>query len=573
MTSARARIAAVAASWMLVLAVPIGTAGAASSSKTGMATTETASACAEAEQALASTRGIPIRLCPSLPQPAKSAPAESSPIPSAAGPCHPDIERCEAWVSAPYDGPAEGWDFVGERVTTTGSLAGNALATTMDGKRVFTAGASEREGGQWAVATLAYKATDGTRLWEHTVEPSEGATELNAVSVVAGTDAVFVTGYALNGGEGVGFTRAYDAATGATLWHATFPGWANHSAISDDGTRVFVIGDAPLPNGVREGRIVSYDSDTGEQMWMRTLVDPQRRFLMPWRIDSAADRLAVAIARVETEGPEAGTTTAVYVVTYDATGEQEGTPVTNVTSDIQGTLPAGIALNGDGSKAFVAQSVLAPPSLDTPTYVFGVDTAAGDLAWGQYFLGWDRNENLATATYPWHTHPIEVSPQGSVILSAYSLPHQTVTIPPLLTAYTNKTGAFVTASLNPVTGSEEWRTWEPATVPDSSPVGLIGPTVSVNPGTGQVVMAGAMLTGLRFRPVTYGYSPTGEREWMRISNELPKGSTLPVSEGWWSAVLHSPDGTRVFEAGTTSAIYNDPASSPDVILAAFDTAA
>lgn len=558
MTSARAWIETLALGMVLTVSVPLGV-GAAVVSSSEAPTQGTSSPCAEAERMLATTRGLPIHLCTSIPEPTTTGPAEAPPIPVSAGPCNPNLERCEAWVSAPYDGPAAGNDYVGQRATAVGNLAGNAVATTMDGKLVFTAGASEREGAQWAVATLAYDASDGARLWVETLEPAGGATELNAVSVVGGTDAVFVTGYALEDGEGTGFTHAYDAASGTTLWHQTFPGWANHSAISEDSSHVFVAGDARLANGQMEGRIVSYDAVTGEQVWVRSITDPKGWPVMPWRIDAQGDRVSAAISRFVPDGPEAGVTKSVIVATYDATGPDEGTLVSKVSVPTNGAIPAGITLSGNGSAAFVAQSARSPIGPDALTYVFGVDTAAGELAWNNYFLGWDPNGTLPTNTYPWHYQPIEMSPKGSVILSAYSVPYRT-------------TGTFVTASLDAETGHEEWTVRELTPDLNIQTPGWYGPTVSVNPKTGQVVMAGAMLIGNRLRPVTFGYSPTGQREWMRISNEPPQGSTLPVSEGHWPALVHSPDGTRVFEAGVTMAVHNDPASSPDVIVAAFDTA-
>jgi hypothetical protein len=548
-TSARIRLSLLALISAIPFAVPLNPAGAAPEAVPQEANAR--SLCADGEDFLASTRGVPIRLCPALPQAATSTPVEAPPIANAGGPCNPDLERCEAWVSAPYDGPAAGIEYVGERF----GLAGNVAATTMDGKRVFTAATSQGNGGRWEVATLAYDASNGATLWTERLEPTGGA-ELNAVSVVAGADAVFLTGYSLEGGEGSGFTRAYDAVTGATLWHRTFPGWANHSAISDDGARVLVAGDAFLQDGRSEARLVSYDAITGEPMWQHAIIDPKGRFTMPWRVDAAGHRVSMAVASVDLV---TGATERITVATYDTSGEDEGRPVSKVAVPVQGALPGGIALDADGSMAFVAQSSFAPLSNDAPTRVLGIDTGAGEFVWDRYFLGWNRNAVLPTTTYPWHFRPIEVSPRGSVVLSTFSIPY-------------GRMGTFVTTSLNPETGFEEWRAWEPAT-DGSQALGGNGPTVSVNPKTGQVVMTGAMLFGNRFRAVTYGYSATGRREWMRISNELPRGSSYPVSEGYWPAAVHSPDGTRVFEAGGAAAILNDPNSSWDVIVAAFDTAA
>jgi outer membrane protein assembly factor BamB len=485
--------------------------------------------------------------------------------PALPGPCTPvPLERCEAWVSAPYDGP----NAANERVGDLYGLSENAAATSPDGKIVYTAGASQRGDGslQYDMVTLAFDAGSGSRLWATQHEAPSDYPMANVQSVVAGPDAVYVTGYMLQlDVGGVGFTVAYDAETGEELWEAAFPGWANDSAISDDGSRVFVAGDDLRPDGKAvEAKLVAYDSATGVPTWTRTISNSKNRNVLAWRVESAGDRVVYAASRLQTFDPSPGKTIAIEVVTYDATGQGEGTLVSRADRPVDGVLPAGIALNASGSRAYVTHAGTVPVSGETAAFTFAVDTAHGDLLWSTYVDGTPTVGGLNSYTIPWYNHPIEIGPGGgSVVLTTFANP-----------TFYGSPGKYVTVSLNAEHGGQQWMSRMGAA--SNLCWGPCGPSLSVNPKTGQVVVTAAILTVNRQKAITWGYASNGSLEWMRVSSDLPNGASVqvaPTANGQFPAIVHSPDGQRVFLAGSAWAAVVDSASSPDVVVAAFNTAA
>jgi hypothetical protein len=331
--------------------------------------------------------------------------------------------------------------------------------------------------------------------------------------------------------------------------------------MSDDGSRLFVIGDDALEDGTAFARLVAYDSQTGEPVWDRTLADPKGRHLLPWRIDTAGDRVSYAAGRLKSVGPDADRTTSIVVATYDATGEGEGDLISSVAAPTYGALPAGIALNRDGSMAYVTQAADEPISRENVAYTVAFDTAAADVDWTRYLEGWTTAGGATSRTFPWYFHPIEVSPRGSVVLTTYADPTN------------GYSGGYVTFSMDPATGGTQWIQREGVT--DGAYYGS-GPTLSVNPVTGQVVVTGPIIVDGRLKVLTWSLSPEGAQEWISVSNELPNNAAVPVGEstsGVWPAVVHSPDGRHVFVAGNVWAAVVDPSSSPDIVVAAFDTAA
>jgi outer membrane protein assembly factor BamB len=113
---------------------------------------------------------------------------------------------------------------------------------------VFVLGGATNPGGGAHIATIAYRASDGTRLW---VARSEGIdAEAYSMTVTPDGSAIVVAGTMYDITEGGTYnylTVAYDQSTGAPLWQTTYDAtrndeYATHVAVAPDSSRVFVTG-------------------------------------------------------------------------------------------------------------------------------------------------------------------------------------------------------------------------------------------------------------------------------------------------------------------------------------------
>jgi outer membrane protein assembly factor BamB len=163
--------------------------------------------------------------------------------------------------AAHYDGPGNGDD------------SANSVAVSPGGGRVYVTGASPGTTTGADYATVAYSAATGARLWVARYDAG-----VNAVAVAVSPDGgtVYVTGTSVFGDTGpcTGLaygTVAYNAATGAQLWAAC---WADGDeaaalAVSPDGARVYVTGDASCGDQCQNYGTVAFDAATGARLWAR----------------------------------------------------------------------------------------------------------------------------------------------------------------------------------------------------------------------------------------------------------------------------------------------------------------
>jgi len=170
------------------------------------------------------------------------------------------------WVSR-YDGPSGGYD------------SAHAMAVSPDGSRVFVTGDSWglRATGR-DYATVAYSAVTGRQLWVRRYSGPGQRTDIPwSVAVSPDGSRVFVTGQSTIRPHSDAYaTIAYDAATGRQLWLRRYQGPANGYseaaalAVSPDGRRVFVTGDSYSAGGASGGyATVAYSAATGRQLWVR----------------------------------------------------------------------------------------------------------------------------------------------------------------------------------------------------------------------------------------------------------------------------------------------------------------
>jgi hypothetical protein len=159
----------------------------------------------------------------------------------------------------------------------TGPAAGNSavsMAISKDGSELAVTGQGTVTDGRASYATLAYRASSGTRLWvRYYGGPSNdkfGLAESVAMSPDGST--VFVTGY-VNASPPTGSTTdsgtvAYSAATGATRWVRLYAGPQPGNdqglsvVVSPGGSKVFVTGGSPGPTGTAFATLAYQSSGT-----------------------------------------------------------------------------------------------------------------------------------------------------------------------------------------------------------------------------------------------------------------------------------------------------------------------
>ena len=160
------------------------------------------------------------------------------------------------------------WEDVFDRA------GGDDVATTVvaSGRRVFVGGISEKfdESGTSNLdgVVRAYDAATGAVLWH--VDVDSGPTDLIASIVVRGRR-LFVAGRTQNtAGNADVLVQAYDTETGAALWSNIFDGgngddWANAIAVTRG--KVAIAGRVTDANGNIEFLVRTYKSVTGDLLW------------------------------------------------------------------------------------------------------------------------------------------------------------------------------------------------------------------------------------------------------------------------------------------------------------------
>jgi hypothetical protein len=136
------------------------------------------------------------------------------------------------------------------------------------------------------MATAAYDAGNGHRVWVDRYSAGGGEDDGTAVAVSPSGDAIYVTGYSYaRQSDNDYLTIAYDAATGDQQWLARYNGtgnWTDNAlalAVSPRGATVFVTGEASTSsagNNSTDYATVAYGSATGAERWVALYDGPGR---------------------------------------------------------------------------------------------------------------------------------------------------------------------------------------------------------------------------------------------------------------------------------------------------------
>ena len=164
-----------------------------------------------------------------------------------------------------YDGPASSDDLA------------NALGVSPDGSMVFVTGQSAGSPAIYEIATIAYDATTGDRVWTKRFDDPDTADDVaNALGVSPDGSTVFVSGYGRSLSTDFDYlTVAIDATSGDPVWSKRYNGPADYQDVSNalgvspDGSQVFVTGVswATLIQGANYAT-VAYDAATGAELWV-----------------------------------------------------------------------------------------------------------------------------------------------------------------------------------------------------------------------------------------------------------------------------------------------------------------
>jgi WD40 repeat protein len=416
----------------------------------------------------------------------------------------------QLWA-ARYTGPVPGYDIAED------------LAVSPDGSRVFVTGLSDGGGTDQDYATAAYNAGTGEPVWAARYDgPGHTYDAARAVAVSPDGSRVFVTGEADEDFPDNDYiTIAYDATSGANLWTASFEGFPNYPdrgldvGVSPDGSRVFVTGESTQFQGGEDYMTVAYAATTGQQLWAT-------RYRGVGGLDTAHS-LVVAPdgSRVYVTGESLGESFDYATLAYDAATGQEVWEA-RYDGPIQGGWDSAyaIAITPDGSRIFVTgESQSEDPDYATVAY----DAVTGAL------LGVARYDGPNSPPFSNdRATDVAVSPDGiRVFVTGYS--------------YRGSSPDYTTIGYDVVSGTRLWITRY------DGPAGLYdsGEALAVTPDGRFVIVTGQSSGG------------SSDRDYATVAYRATTGVQLGVARyngpgnefDWAHAVVLSPDGMRAFVTG------------------------
>lgn len=271
-----------------------------------------------------------------------------------------------------YNGPADGWDV------------GIAIGVSPDGSTVFVTGGSDGLSRDRDYVTVAYAASDGTRLWARRYQGPTGTfDQTTGLQVAPNGQAVFVTGMSYTSFFNEYVTIAYAATDGTELWTKATNGYSqeNALALSPDGSRAFVTGVVANSSGDFDYTTVALDASTGLKLWGE-------------RYNGRADGgdLAVAVgvsptgSKVYVTGRSEGATSLLDYATV-AYRASDGSQLWVRRYDGPGhgyDGPAALAVTPDGSRIVVTGS---SPGVTTTAYATVAYDPTGAQVWVKRYEG------------------------------------------------------------------------------------------------------------------------------------------------------------------------------------------
>lgn len=356
-----------------------------------------------------------------------------------------------------------------------GGDGGLAVGLSPDGSRVFVTGWSTAATFQTEYVTIAYDASDGTRLWR--ARYHGGGSNL-AYALVVSPDgrSVYVSGGTYSSTSGSDFgTVAYDSATGARLWTRRYNGPANGDdsvyfsglGVSPDGSTLVVTGYSAGATSDLDYATIGYDAVTGKRLWAKRYNGRADGADTPSGLSVSGDSSAVFVTGSSTT---ASNTSDYATVAYDlSTGDRlwvrrfDG-PASSFDFGL------GVGTSPDGSRVFVTGGSAGPTDYDYATLAY--DASTGAEIWMKRYNGPTDLEDRAVA--------VGVSPDGMAVYvtgSSYASTKQFATL-----AYEASTGARLWVKRYDAPSGSDDTPWDLAVAPDGSGVFVTGYTEGPTPG-------------------------------------------------------------------------------------------
>ncbi|MGH2710634.1 MAG: PQQ-binding-like beta-propeller repeat protein [Actinomycetota bacterium] len=416
---------------------------------------------------------------------------------------------------------------------------GNALLTSPDGATLYISGRSHFAAHS---VLVAIDAGTGQRLWRRLLGPSS----LDGIALTPSGDRVLVTGFTSTADFSGDRTRAFDAATGATLWQTQFfyngdEGWgpfAYDVAVSPDGSTAYVTGTERQepPALAWDSVTTAYDIGSGETIWYAEYNSSRIKndMTLTHHISVSPDGKTLFTSG-SFLGPEFGSTQHGWaVLAYDA---DTGGP-------IQGSETCSLEVAG---RQLPRLCLPTPASLDLAAVPHATDGPATAPCtppllrdrcetWvGTYDTAWNHGNPARGFDLPLAS---AVSPtDGSVFVTGLTLDME------------SETYAIATAAFDPSTGERRWsRLHVPDYRPYSQPYGI-----AVSSDGSRVYVTGVSHWDAwipakgSFLTVAYD-TATGEQVWESAYH----GSAKALNVGM--AVTVSPEGDHVFATGVRDAV-------------------
>jgi DNA-binding beta-propeller fold protein YncE len=165
----------------------------------------------------------------------------------------------------------------GRRLWLTRSIGrchsgGDAIAVSPSGRGVFVAGSSGWCPDIGTFLTTAYAAGSGRKLWVKQYMGQARYAYAGAIAVSPDGQRVYVTGNGNQGFTNGAMTVAYAASAGARLWAARYGGDAFYAVakavtVSPDAATVYITGAVETEAGGLDYVTIAYNAATGARLW------------------------------------------------------------------------------------------------------------------------------------------------------------------------------------------------------------------------------------------------------------------------------------------------------------------
>jgi len=276
----------------------------------------------------------------------------------------------QTWVASlsATNGDTKWATFEGDEPDEGNRPAPSDLAVGPDGTVYTLATTLRPQGGGGDIHVVAYRGSDGARLWSRTFDgPSHGPDLANELAVAPNGQTVFVAGDSERAFTTKGdlLTLALNSTTGAVRWARWWngppDGYDSGLAIglAPDGSTVYVAGYTPSvsrPDPFRTNDdwvVVARDAQTGVKQWRRRLDGPVRKEDIPTDLAVAPNGSAVAVTGRSTGK---GGDDDVAILAIAAGGSvlwraREGNPNRD---------DVGVAVEVSGGRVFVTSETLRP---------------------------------------------------------------------------------------------------------------------------------------------------------------------------------------------------------------------